>query len=111
MKQNLTPLVLVEMKLLETKMEMMLLEVEDKVTEQDADQDIQDEEVAETNVAEVKIATVDVVAELRERVKTTLVVSAMRTIKQTIAQNGRTTTLASMSYIIWPNRTIFAPIA
>ena len=100
--------IVLKMDNLHNEVEMMLLEVRDKV----AEQEIQDEEVAETNVAEVNIATVDMVAELRERGrKTTLVVSAMRTIKRTIAPNGRTPTLASMSSTIWPNPTIFAPIA
>ena len=112
MKQNLTPLVLVEMKLLEAEVEMMLLEAEDEDAEQGADQEIKGEEVAVTNVAEVKVPAVDVVAELStERGKTSLVVSAERTIKRTIAQNGRTPTLASMSSIIWPHQTTFAPIA
>ena len=111
MKQNLTPLVSVEMKLLEAEVEMMLLEAEDEEIQQGADQEIEGEEEAETNVAEVKLVAVDVVAEVTERGKTTVVRSAKKIIKQAIAQNGRTPTLASMSSTIWQHRRIFVPIA
>ena len=101
------------MKLLVAEVERMLLEAEaeDEDAEQGADQEIKGEEVAETNVAEVKMPAVDVVAEVTESGKTTVVKSAKKTIKQANALNGRTTTLANLSSIIWPHRTIFAPIA
>ena len=102
---------LVMMKLIEAEVEMMLLEAEGEDAEQGADQEIKGEEVAETNVAEVKMPAVDVVAELTERGKTTVVMSAKKTIKRTIAQNGRTPTLTNLNSIIWPHRTTFAPIA
>ena len=100
-KQNPTPPVLEQRKVLEAEEESL----------PGADQEIEDAEEAEAVAVVNLVAGVAEVAELTEKGETLIVISAKKIIKLAIARSGRTPTPANMSSIFWPHQRTFVPIA